>query len=115
MSQAHYSTCVWGADVVGSHGPGVPAVARVAWRIGWDDEHGGSVHWALCRACLDDQLDKADRGAVFEPVAIEWVYDAGTRFCPVHHWPAELCSDWTHNRRTLDRPDPWRSAIGPST
>lgn len=87
MSQAHYQGCTWGA-VWALHVP-TAAVAEVTW----ERSH---VTWDLCRDCLNDQLDKADDGIVFEPSKIEWVYDAGIPHCGIHHWPAELCEGWSH-------------------
>lgn len=85
------------------------------------------------RACLIHMIEFFDRRDELEdnpfrhsePTRLEWVYDAGTRWCVRCNWPAELCADWSRaehqsvwdglRRRTLERPDPWRSAIGNPT
>jgi hypothetical protein len=51
----------------------------------------------MCQYHLDTLLNSVDSENPFrhaEPTKIEWVYDAGTRHCPLHHWPDVLCSDW---------------------
>jgi hypothetical protein len=48
----------------------------------------------MCLGCLDKALDLYDRFPIFEPTKLEWIWDAGTRTCPLHHWPDVVCADW---------------------
>ena len=106
MSQAHYRMCEqYIADA--EHGTDVPAVAVARSPVGTD--------WQLCKACLDSVLDECDGKPHMEPIALSWVWDAGTPWCIAHEWPAALCAGWAHRelidrlrRRTLDAPDPFR-------
>lgn len=51
-----------------------------------------------------DLADLADRHPRWsEPVKIEWAYDAGTRSCPLHHWPDVLCQDWAVEHAAMIR------------
>jgi hypothetical protein len=49
----------------------------------------------LCKPCLDESLDFADRSGV-EPVRLDWVMRLSDRWCGKHLWPAVLCRDWSH-------------------
>jgi len=88
MSQAHYAQCAWISYTGADHGD---AVARMTLR------NGKIV--VVCKGCLDTWLDFLDRMSLgesvrLEPRSIEWLWDAGTRTCPLHHWPDVLCADW---------------------
>lgn len=79
MSQAHYLRCY--------HCP-APAIAVMRSPVGTD--------WLVCVDELNSVLDICDVRPHMEPLAIEWVYDAGIPHCGIHHWPAELCEGWSH-------------------
>lgn len=97
MSQAHYRRCSWFIepwecpDIV-------VAVLTVRGQRG--------LPWRpMCKTHLDAWLDWADGDGLGpmrpEPAHIEWTWDAGTRTCPIHHWPAVLCEGWSDEHRTL--------------
>lgn len=48
-----------------------------------------------------DELDNPFRHE--EPLSIEWLWDAGTRTCPLHHWPDVLCRDLGDEHAALIR------------
>lgn len=50
-----------------------------------------------------DALGEHDPSRHSEPTKIEWVWDAGTRECVLHQWPAVLCEGWTEEHRALRR------------
>lgn len=84
MSQAHYTRCGWLAYKDAEHGEAVAYVTN----------HVGRVV-PVCVGCLNSWLNFVDNTYPrLEPIALEWVYDAGTRQCPLHHWPDVLCADW---------------------
>jgi hypothetical protein len=84
MSQAHYVRCGWSAYKGAEHGIAVANVTDHAHRV-----------VPVCVGCLDTWLDFIDNTYPrLEPLRIEWVYDAGTRTCPLHHWPDVVCADW---------------------
>lgn len=94
MSQAHYVLC----DHLGSHLGELaqpPAVAAVRRPDGTD--------WRLCLPCLNLTLDVCDLRSELEPVYLVWTYDAGTRTCPLHHWPDVVCRDWSAEHAALIR------------
>lgn len=84
MSQAHYLRC----DQQQFHDSNetAPVVASIRSPRG--------VDWNLCRDCLDSILDRCDDQPEAEPLYLVWAWDAGTRSCPLHHWPDVLCQDW---------------------
>lgn len=84
MSQAHYLRCG------GAHVPGVSPAAIVTEVLA----DGREV--PLCRRCLNWSLDRRDDLGLNDPVRLEWIFGPDTRWCIVHHWPAELCEGWDH-------------------
>lgn len=90
MSQAHYTTCR-SADWRGECGAAAVALVWLA----------PSVVSPRCVEHLNDLLDFRDMTRLPEPLKIEWVWDAGTRTCLLHHWPDVLCAGWTDEHKRL--------------
>lgn len=121
MSQAHYARC--DSEICTE-----AAVARLVY-------FRPEASILACREHFDMILDNyADEGKFFrhiasgpewfsaEPRRIEWVYDAGTRWCHRCRWPEVLCADWTRAehrsvwiarcRRTLEQLNTRRPDVG---
>lgn len=96
MSQAHYTQCAWIKYDGVLHSA---VLAQLTLASGTDI--------VVCRTCVDDLLDFADRMRTptldLEPRRMEWLWDAGTRMCPLHHWPDALCADWSTEHAALIR------------
>jgi hypothetical protein len=56
-----------------------------------------------CKEHLDRMLTLMDEGAWGEALTLTWVWDAGTRECVLHQWPAVLCEGWSEEHRALRR------------
>jgi hypothetical protein len=95
MSQAHYVLCDNQAVHPPYAGPIPPAVAAV--------RHPNGTDWCFCLDCLNETLDHADAFPNFEPLYLVWAWDAGTRSCPLHHWPDVLCRDWAAEHAAMIR------------
>lgn len=101
MSQAHFLRCCWR---FGEHLEcGAPAIAHIRRNTGFR-----IVESPACADCLNRYLDlvdgRSDGGYWWtfpEPLAITWLWDAGTRTCPLHHWPDVLCRDWSAEHAAL--------------
>jgi hypothetical protein len=62
----------------------------------------------MCLAHMIEFFDRRDalEGNPFrheEPTRLEWLWDAGTRTCPLHHWPDVVCRDWSAEHAALIR------------
>lgn len=95
MSQAHYRC----GSHRNSYVNGAPAHCDGAV-VRWVCQNDNVI--TLCKLSFDFWLGFADDDPDLEPKSFTWLWDAGVRFCAIHRWPADLCSDWTHNRRTLE-------------
>lgn len=56
---------------------------------------------------LDDEEQKGNPFRHEEPTRLVWVYDAGTRVCPLHHWPDVVCADWGREHAAMIRQLRW--------
>lgn len=65
----------------------------------WTCQNGNQI--TLCKVSLDYWCEFADDDEDLEPTKIEWIWDAGTRMCWVHNWPAVLCEGWYDEHQAL--------------
>lgn len=98
MSQAHYfGTCSWFVDPYACTDDVVALLHVPMGR--------GSPMRPVCKTHLDVWLDWSDGDLLGpmepEPLKIDWVWDAGTRICLLHHWPDVLCAGWTDEHKRL--------------
>lgn len=112
MSQAHYVRCghttpAFSADSLSyAHDVqcSIEAVAVVHM------PYFLSPKYPMCVKHMIQFFDKRDADEIAgnpfrhsEPTRLEWVWDAGTRECVLHGWPAVLCEGWTEEHRALRR------------
>lgn len=98
MSQAHYRVCTWFIPEFQCH-------EAVVASLHSGSRFGNPIR-PVCLQHLNAWLDECDSdfwAARPEPLAIMWVWDAGTRTCPLHHWPDAVCADWATEHAAMLR------------
>jgi hypothetical protein len=98
MSQAHYVIC--------SHDEcTVPAVAELTYPYSTLRVCTEHLNHILELADVDGMKFRKNGGPWFdaEPLALVWTWDAGTRTCPLHHWPDVVCRDWSAEHAAMIR------------
>lgn len=123
MSQAHYVRCghmtpapTWMLREIGLVGDAqcdasAVVVMHMPYFLGMDKPPMCLRHMIEFFDRRDEEEQEGNPFRHAEPHRLEWVYDAGTRMCPLHHWPDVVCADWGREHAALLRAM-WPGGVG---